>query len=58
MSEFNIQQQSNSYALDEFLAGMQDAKDGKPHASKSKSYDAGYGSQYELEQALSHKGVN
>ena len=43
---------------DDFLQGQRDCKDGVPHeAGKSKDYDAGYGSQYEAEQALTEMGL-
>jgi len=42
-----------------FLQGQKDCQDGKPHeAGKGVDYDRGYACQYELEQALSHTGVN
>jgi len=59
----NIQQE-NEKALDgvvsvsDFIMGQRACKDGKPHQSKSESYNRGYAFQYELEQALSHTGVN
>ena len=48
----------NTSNVFEFVKGQSDCKQGKPHLSKSESYDQGYAFQYELEQALSHQGVN
>lgn len=45
-----------SYNINEFLDGMRDAKaDVKHRAGMGASYDAGYGSQKELEAITSHK---
>lgn len=52
-----IAERAGNYDISEFLQGMRDAKGGVTHQSKNQSYDAGYGSQYELEQIQS-TGVN
>jgi len=46
------------YVVSEFIDGQQDCRDGKPHFDdKGESYDAGYSTQYQLEQIQS-TGVN
>lgn len=39
------------YVVSEFIDGQKDCRDGKPHVDgKGASYDAGYSTQYALEQ--------
>lgn len=39
------------YVVSEFVDGQQDCRDGKPHFDgRGESYDAGYSTQYALEQ--------
>lgn len=46
------------YVVSEFIDGQKDCRDGKPHSDgKGASYDAGYSTQYQLEQIQS-TGVN
>ena len=41
----------NKVVLDEhYIAGMQDARDGKPAKSTHENYERGYGAQYQLDQ--------
>lgn len=43
-----------NYAVGEFISGQQDCREGKPHFDgKGESYDAGYSTQYQLEQIQS-----
>ena len=45
-----------SYNINEFLGGMMDCKEGVKHRQgMGESYDAGYGSQKQLEAIASHK---
>lgn len=42
------------YVVSEFIDGQRDCRDGKPHLDgKGESYDAGYSTQYQLEQIQS-----
>lgn len=46
------------YVMSEFIDGQQDCRGGKPHFDgNGESYDAGYSTQYQLEQIQS-KEVN
>lgn len=45
--------------IDEFLAGVQDAKDGIRHTSgKGENYDRGYSAQYGLDQIKNERTAN
>lgn len=47
-----------NYVVSEFIDGQRDCRDGKPHADgRGESYDAGYSTQYQLDQIQS-TGVN
>ncbi|MBK8187625.1 MAG: hypothetical protein IPK77_10550 [Cellvibrio sp.] len=49
-----LAQRAAGYLISDFLDGMKDCRDGKLHQmGMSDSYDAGYSSQYELEQIMS-----
>lgn len=41
-----------NYNVIEFVNGQQDCRDGGPHRDKCESYNAGYRTQYELEQIM------
>ena len=45
-----VEQIKNQYNPLEFVQGQQDCEQGKPHVKGSDSYNAGYSTQYELEQ--------
>lgn len=48
-----------NYTVSKFISGQRDCRDGKPHFDgKGESYDAGYSTQYQLEQIHSAGGVN
>jgi len=41
------------YEVSEYVQGMRDCRDGIPHKSKTRSYDAGYGAEYTRQQIMS-----
>lgn len=52
----NIADRALNYDIGDFIQGQRDCHDGVPHeAGKSESYDAGYSTQYEIEQIRSAK---
>ncbi len=53
-AQAQVAERAANYGLFEFIKGQADCRDGVPHESgKSESYDAGYSTQYELEQIRS-----
>jgi hypothetical protein len=49
-----VAQRAAGYLIGDFLNGMKDCREGKPHQmGMGESYDAGYSSQYELEAIMS-----
>lgn len=47
------------YNISDFVRGQKDCKEGEPHKpGQSESYDAGYSSQYELDQINDHRSMN
>ena len=50
-----VAERAQHYDLHEFLDGMADCRDGKPHTDGTASYNAGYQSQYELQQIREHR---
>lgn len=48
-----IAERAAGYNILQFLDGMKDCKEGKPHQmGMGESYDAGYGTQYELQEIM------